>query len=490
MSKNSDNKNNENAKESESSLEKDLSYKSEFAWNNFSEDQRKNAQKFADDYIYFLRNARTERERTDFAIKLAEEKGFKPLKIGENITTLKPGDKVYYTNRKKNIVLFIVGKQPMTQMSFFVGSHIDSPRIDLKVHPLYENAKTGTALFKTHYYGGVKKYQWATIPLALTGVVVKADGTVVNVEIGKNPDDPVLMIPDLLIHLMSTVQAKRTTMDVIKAEEMNALAGAIQTDEEKAKKKFKLKILEILHEKYGITEVDFHSAELSLISALNPRYVGLDKSMIGGAAQDDGICAYTSLRGILDQKEIPPYTIGIGLFDKEEIGSFGNTGARSSWVRHTFNDLMVRTGIPETTTNMYLCLSNTKVLSSDVTASMDPSFPSVHDPHTASILGKGITLEKYTGARGKSSSSDATAEYMAFVRRIFEDKKIPYQIGTLGAVDVGGGGTIAMFFAEAFNCDVVDAGPGLLNMHSPFEISHIADVYSSYMAYQAFFNSK
>lgn len=468
--------------------EENLLFKNTFTWNKFSKEQKDKAICFAKEYMEWLRIARTERERVNFAMKLAKERGFIQCFLGKTQHILKPGDKIFFINRNKNIALAIVGKESMKDRINIIGSHVDTPRIDLKINPLYEDEKTGFALFKTHYYGGIKKYQWATIPLALTGVFAKTDGSIVNVEIGLQPEDPVFMIPDLLIHLSQTVQAERKTGDVIKAEEMNVLAGALEFNDEKVKEKFKITILKILHEKYKISESDFLSAELSLVSALPPRFVGLDKSMIGAAGQDDGACAYTSMRSILDFEGIPEHTMISALFDKEEIGSYGNTGAQSSWLKFVINDLMIRTNIADTNMNLNLVLNNAKILSADVTAAMDPSFPSVHDSKTAAIFGKGVVITKYTGRGGKYDSSDAGAEYMAEIRRILENENIPYQVGTLGAVDAGGGGTIAKYFAESFNADVVDIGPALINMHSPFEISHIADIYSTYLAYTSFFN--
>ena len=481
-----------NDSKKESEMEKKLSYNIDFAWSKYSEDQKSHARAFAKDYMHFLEHARTERERVEYAESLAKEAGFKEITIGDHISDITEGDKVYYKNRKKNIAFFIIGdgSRPITEGVRFVGAHIDFPRVDLKIRPLYEDSKTGFALMKTHYYGGIKKFQYATIPMALTGVVIKKDGEQVDIEMGLDPEDPVLTIPDLLIHLGGKMQSKRKPFDVIKGEEMNVLVGALESEDENAKEKFKLTVLAILHDKYGITEDDFHSAELALVPALPPRLVGFDKSMVGAPGQDDGSCSFLGLRAILDYEGIPPSTIGTGLFDKEEIGSNGATGAQSAWIRHVITDLMVRTGTPETITNMHLCLSNSKILSADVTAALDPSFGSVHDPKTAAIFGKGIVLEKFTGSRGKYNTNDAMAEFMAYLRGVFDNVGVPFQVGTLGAVDVGGGGTIAKFFAQSFNCDVVDAGVALINMHSPFEIAHIADLYSGYLAYKAFFGAK
>jgi aspartyl aminopeptidase len=472
-----------------SDLEKKLSYKAEFAWSKYSDEQKKAARVLAQDYLVFLKETRTERERVSFAERLAQGKGFRQLELGEKVEPLKPGERVYYINRGKNIALFVVGDAPMTQQHQFIGAHGDFPRIDLKIHPLYE--KDGFALFKTHYYGGIKKYQYTTIPLALVGVVVKKDGEIVKVDVGSEPDDPVFMIPDLLIHLARTVQGERKAFDTIKADEMNAVAGGLQIGDEKAKDRFKLNVLSILNEKYGITEDDFHSAELSLVPTITPRYIGLDKSMVGAAGQDDGSSTYLALRAMLDLPPgATPYTSGVGIFDKEETGSNGPTGAQSSWIRTVISDLAARAGIKESLTNVHLAFRAMKMISADVTAALDPSFGSVHDSQTAAVFGKGVVIEKYSGSGGKYGTNDATAEYMGYVRRLFNDAKIPIQFGTLGQVDAGGGGTIAMFFAQTFNCDVVDCGVPVLNMHSPYEVTHIADIYSGYLAYKAFLSAR
>ena len=479
----------ESKDEKGSELEKKLSYKAEFAWSKYSDEQKNAARILAQDYLVFLKETRTERERVAFAERLAQGKGFRQLELGNSAEPLKPGEKVYYINRGKNIALFVIGEAPMTQRHHFIGAHGDFPRIDLKIHPLYE--KDGFALFKTHYYGGIKKYQYATVPLVLTGVMVKKDGEVVKIDVGSEPDDPVFIIPDLLIHLARTFQGNRKAFDTIKAEEMNALAGALQIGDDKAKDRFKLNVLSILNEKYGITEDDFHSAELSLVPTIPPRYIGLDKSFIGGAGQDDGSCTFLAVRALLDMTAgATPYTTGVGIFDKEETGSNGPTGAQSSWIRAVIADIAARTGVKESLTNMNLVFSATRMISADVTAALDPSFGGVHDPQTAAMAGKGVVVEKYSGSGGKHGTNDATAEYLGYVRRVFNDAKVPFQFGTLGQVDAGGGGTIAMFFAQAFNCDVVDCGVPVLNMHSPYEVTHIADLYSGYLAYQAFLSAK
>ena len=472
-----------------SELEKQLSYKREFCWKEFSPEQKESTRAFAQEYKDFLQCYRTERERVAFGEQLAKEKGFQHVEIGQDIQPLQPGDKVYYINRSKNLAMFIIGDASMLETMHFVGAHADYPRLDLKIRPLYE--KDGFALFKTHYYGGLKKYQYATVPLALTGVVVKKDGTRITIDIGRDPDDPVFMVPDLLIHLARNFQGDRKTFDVLKAEEMNALAGAIPMDDEKAKEKFKLNVLQILHERYDIIEEDFHSAELSLVPTIVPRYVGIDKSMIGGAGQDDGSCSYLALRAIADLDiGTPPCTVGTGIFDKEETGSNGPTGAQSAWFRQVFIDLLARTGIDPSLTSASVAMRNMKMISADVTAALDPSFNAVHDTQTAAIAGKGVVVEKFSGSGGKYGTNDATAEYMGYIRGLFANAKVPVQYGTLGQVDAGGGGTIAMFFSQAFNCDVVDCGVPVLDMHSPFEVVHTCDLYAGFLAYTAFLSTK
>jgi len=493
---NSDNKSDEEPKEpKEPSLEDKLGNKLKHGWEIFNDEQKKETLKLADDYFDFLKNARTERERTAWTIKIAEKNGFKRVEIGKNINKLNPGDKIYYVNREKNAAMVVIGEKSIIEKNHQIGSHIDTPRLDLKMRPLYEDGKSSLALFKTHYYGGIKKYQWATIPLHLTGLIVKKDGTKIPIDIGKNPDDPVFTIPDILPHLSKNVQNKRKMPEVFKGEELNILVGALPIDEKNnkdakgAKEKFKINVLKILNEKYGITEADLQSAELNLVSGLPPRYVGLDKSMIGAAGHDDGVCTWTGIKSLIDINGTPKNTAIMSIFDKEEIGSNGNTGAQSAWIRFVMNDIMVRTGVPETLTNLHLTLTNTLMLSADVGSAINPNFPSVHDPLNAAILGKGIIIEKHTGSGGKYGSSDALAEVMAYLRKIFDEKTVPYQIVELGKVDEGGGGTIARYFAESFNCDVVDCGTPVINMHSPYEIVHIADIYATYLAYKTFFEA-
>ncbi|MBD3353784.1 MAG: aminopeptidase [Candidatus Lokiarchaeota archaeon] len=478
-------------KKKESDLEEELLYELDFAWNLYSNSQKLESKELAEKYIEFLTKARTERERTAYIKEKALQRGFREVEIGnsdaEGAHKLKPGDRIFYTNRKKNISLVIVGSHPLSHGLNIIGAHLDTPRVDLKIRPLYEDKESGFALFKTHYYGGVKKYQWASIPLILTGVVVKKNGTVIDVDIGTNDNDPVFIIPDLLPHLQQKVQQDRKTTDVIKGEEMNVLVGAIPHENKNIKQKFKVKILQILHEKYDIKEEDFLSAELSLVPAFKPRFVGIDKSMIGASGQDDGICSFLAMQSILDIKEIPEKTIIAALFDKEEIGSSGSTGAKSSWLRFLIEDLLLKKENHVKSSKLNISLTKTKIISADVGPVLHPTFKQVQDPRTAAILGKGLRIMKYTGRAGKVNSSDATAEFIAELRHIFDENEVPFQLGAFSAVDAGGGGTIAMYFAEQFNADVVDAGPAVLNIHSPYEISHIADIYASYLGYRTFF---
>ena len=478
--------------EKKPTIEEKLGHKVEFAWEKFTEEQRLDVRKLADDYFGFLKNARTERERTAWGSKQAEEHGFKRIEIGKDLSTLNPGDKVYYINREKNLALVVIGKKPITDGVHLVGSHIDTPRLDLKLRPLYDEGKAGVAMLKTHYYGGIKKYQWGTIPLNLTGIIIKKDGTKINIDIGRDPKDPVFTIPDILPHLARKVQGKRTMAEVLKGEELNVLAGGfpILGDEAKdVKEKFKTNILKLLNEKYGILEADLRSAEMNLVSGLEPRYVGFDKAFIGAAGHDDGICSWCGLRSLFDLEDIPEHTSLAVWFDKEEIGSNGNTGAQSAWVKFVIGDLLARSGESTVLTNLYRTLTNTFVLSADVGAAINPNFQSVHDPMNAAVLGKGMVIEKHTGSGGQYSSSDAVAEAMFYLRNMYDEKKVPYQVVELGKVVEGGGGTIAMYLAQSFNCAVVDAGTAVIGMHSPYEIIHVVDLYSTYRAYKVFFES-
>lgn len=444
-------------------------------WEKYK-DQLNEVFDYNEGYKHYISKNKTERACVKDSIKLAEEKGFKPL---ESFDTLKSGDKVYVTNREKNIALFIIGKKPLTEGMRILGAHIDSPRMDLKQNPLYESE--GFTLADTHYYGGIKKYQWVTIPLSLYGVVCKKDGTVVDVVIGEDENDPVVGISDLLIHL-SADQLDKKAAKVIEGENLDVTLGNMPLFGEE-KDAVKANVLKLLKEKYDIEEEDFVSAEIEVVPSGKARDYGLDRSMVAGYGHDDRVCAYTSLTAILDS-DVSEYTCCAILVDKEEIGSVGATGAHSLFFENTVAEMLLKMGI-DSFVQTRLTMSRSKMLSSDVSAGVDPLFVSVNDKKNAAYLGNGIVFNKYTGSRGKSGSNDASAEYVAQVRAVMDNANIHYQTAELGRVDQGGGGTIAYILGN-YNMDVIDAGIAVLNMHAPMEIVSKVDVYETYQAYKVF----
>lgn len=444
-------------------------------WEKYK-DNLNEVMEYNEGYKDYISKNKTERACVKDSIRLAEEKGFKPL---DSFETLKPGDKVYVNNRDKNIALFVIGNKPLTEGMRILGAHIDSPRMDLKQNPLYESE--GFALADTHYYGGVKKYQWVTIPLSLYGVVAKKDGTVVDVVIGEDDNDPVVGISDLLIHLAAD-QLDKKAAKVIEGENLDVTLGNIPLVGEE-KDAVKANILKLLKDKYNIEEEDFVSAEIEVVPSGKARDYGLDRSMIAGYGHDDRVCAYTSLTAILDM-DVCDYTCCAILVDKEEIGSVGATGAQSLFFENTIGEMLVKMGI-DSFVQTRLTLSRSKMLSSDVSAGVDPLFVSVNDKKNAAYLGNGIVFNKYTGARGKSGSNDASAEYVARIRAVMDESNIHYQTAELGKVDQGGGGTIAYILGN-YNMDVIDAGIAVLNMHAPMEVVSKVDVYETYQAYKAF----
>ena len=427
-------------------------------------------------YKDYISKNKTERACVKDSIRLAEAKGFKPL---SSFDCLKTGDKVYVINRGKNIALFIIGEKPLTEGMRILGAHIDSPRMDLKQNPLYESE--GFVLADTHYYGGIKKYQWVTIPLSLYGVVCKKDGSVIDVVIGEDENDPVVGISDLLIHL-SADQLDQKAAKVIEGENLDVTLGNMPLVGEE-KDAVKANILKLLKEKYDIEEEDFVSAEIEVVPSGKARDYGLDRSMVAGYGHDDRVCAYTSLTAILDS-EVSEYTSCAILVDKEEIGSVGATGAHSLFFENTVAELLLKMGI-DSFIQTRLAMARSKMLSSDVSAGVDPLFVSVNDKKNAAYLGNGIVFNKYTGSRGKSGSNDASAEYVAQVRAVMDHANIHYQTAELGRVDQGGGGTIAYILGN-YNMDVIDAGIAVLNMHAPMEVVSKVDVYETYQAYKAF----
>ena len=439
-------------------------------------EQVEEAAAFCEGYKAFLDEGKTERECVKKAVELLKAAGYAEF---DTQGSYQPGDKVYYVNRNKAIIATTFGEKSVKEGIRMNGAHIDSPRLDLKPSPVYE--KDDMALFKTHYYGGIRKYQWATIPLAMHGVIVKKNGEMVELNLGEKPGDPVFCITDLLPHL-SAEQNERKLKDGIKGEELNIVIGSIPYTDDEVKEPVKLMALKLMNEQFGITEKDFLRAEVEFVPAHKASDVGFDRSMVGAFGQDDRICAYTALMAEIDTKN-PTYTTMTILTDKEEIGSEGNTGLNSNYVGDYITYLAELEGV-----NPKEVFRNTICLSSDVNAAYDPTFASVYDPLNSSYVNKGCVLTKYTGARGKSGSNDASAELMAKVIGIMEKEGVYWQIGELGAVDVGGGGTIAKFVAS-MNIDVVDLGVPILSMHAPFELASKLDVLNTYRAFKSFYKN-
>ncbi|MDD6439908.1 MAG: aminopeptidase [Lachnospiraceae bacterium] len=461
-------------------------------WKTYTAQQLESLSSLCEDYKDTLSRCKTEREFAAEAVSRAERAGFRDLrKIVEEGETLKAGDKVYAVWMKKTVVLYVIGRKPLEEGMRILGAHIDSPRLDLKQHPLYED--TELAFLDTHYYGGIKKYQWTTIPLAIHGVVAKKDGSVVKVNVGEDASDPVFCVSDLLIHL-SKDQMGKTLAEAIEGENLDVLVGSKPLAEDKKKgdadggKKetkdlVKQQVLNILKDKYGMEEEDFLSAELEIVPAGPARDLGLDRSMVAAYGQDDRVCAFTSLDAIL-RSENPEYTSCCLLTDKEEIGSVGATGAHSHFFENATAELMDRCG-QYSELKLRRCLSACRMLSSDVSAAYDPLYGSAYEKKNSAYFGKGIVYNKYTGARGKSGSNDANAEYFAWVRKVMDDADVAFQTAELGKVDVGGGGTIA-YISAAYAMNVVDAGVAVLNMHAPMEVTSKADIFEARNAYMAF----
>ena len=449
-------------------------------WESLQEPEKKKVMKFSDGYINYLNNGKIEREIIAESEKIAKEHGFKPL---SSFKKLKAGDKVYYINRAKNIILAVIGKDKLENGVNVVGAHTDSPRLDLKPNPLYED--TDFSYFKTQYYGGIKKYQWVTIPLAIHGVVALKNGKTVNVRIGDEDDDLTFVITDLLPH-MGRHQMERKASEVIEGENLTLLIGSMPINDEKVKEKVKLNTMVILNEKYGITEEDFLSAELEVVPAFKAKSLGFDKSMVGGYGQDDKVCSYCSLMAICET-EAPQKTAVCLLVDKEEIGSVGNTGMESLAFETFLGELINLCGESGTPNILHRLYQHSTMLSADVDGAFDPLYASVADKRNASFFGYGVGMNKYTGGRGKGGANDANAEFIAKIRTLFDENKVRFQIAELGKVDEGGGGTIAYILANK-GMDVIDCGTPVLSMHSPFETTSKFDVYHSYLAYKAFLN--
>ena len=449
-------------------------------WENTSDEEKEKIFNYCQGYMDFLNRSKTEREIVKNAEQMARERGYRDISEFES---LNPGDKVYYVNRGKNLFLAVIGRESIENGVNIIGSHADSPRLDLKPNPLYEDKEF--AYFKTHYYGGIKKYQWTAIPLSMHGVIVKTNGETVEVNIGENENDPIFTITDLLPHLAQD-QMQKKLKDGVEGENLNLLIGSIPYKDNKISEKVKLNILDILNRKYGITEKDFISAEIELVPAFKCRSLGFDESLIAGYGQDDKVCVYTSLTAILGI-ENPRKTAVCLLADKEEIGSMGNTGMESNVFSTFLSEILNKLNINRPNLlDKVLC--NSKMLSADVDAGLDPIYTSVADLNNACYLNRGVGMNKYTGVAGKANASDANAEFLAYVRNIFESNNVDYQMAELGKVDKGGGGTIAYILANK-GVDVVDCGVGVLSMHAPYEVTSKYDVYQAYKGYTAFYNA-
>ena len=455
-------------------FKKELCYKADNAGATLSVEEIAKADAFAEGYKKFLNEAKTEREATQVVLSQAKEKGFQEFVPGKKYEA---GDKLYYVNRDKAIILAVIGKKGIDEGVKIAAAHIDSPRLDLKPNPLYESDEI--ALFKTHYYGGIKKYQWVAIPLALHGVIVKKDGTKVTVKIGEEECEPKFVISDILPHL-GAEQAKRTLSEGISGEELNVIVGSRPFKSDEGSELVKLNILKLLNEKYGIVESDFLSAELEVVPAFKADDIGFDRSLIGSYGHDDRVCAYPAAMAAFDI-EAPDYTVISVLTDKEETGSDGNTGLQSSYLKYFIAYLAKANGL-----EVYQVLSKSECLSADVNSAYDPTFNSVFEKNNTSYLNKGVVITKYTGARGKSGTSDASAEYMGKIRAMLDKANVVWQIGELGKVDAGGGGTVAKYIAN-LDIDVVDLGVPVLSMHAPYEVISKLDLYMAYKAFYAFF---
>ena len=463
-------------------LFEELTYKRKNVYENISDKEKEEMLALCDEYREFLDEGKTERECVEKTVKMAKLHGFTDI---NDVNQLKAGDKVYKINRNKNILLAVIGSDDIKAGINLVGAHIDSPRLDLKQNPLYES--NDMALLKTHYYGGIKKYQWPAIPLAIHGVIFTKDGQKVTLNIGEKDSDPVFCVTDLLPHLAKDQMAKKMT-EGIEGENLNILIGGMPVKTEDVSEKVKFAILKLLNERYGITERDFLSAEIEIVPAFKARNVGLDESFIGAYGQDDRVCAFTTLKGIFAVNNPKKTAVAI-LVDKEEIGSTGNTGMLSAFFEMSVAELIEKLTGNCSVTTYNSVIENSACLSSDVGAAVDPNYESVYEKRNAAFAGYGMVLMKYTGARGKSESSDASAEFVYEVGKILDNDGVIWQTSELGKVDQGGGGTIAQYVAN-LNMDVIDCGVPVLSMHSPFEVTAKSDIYMAYRSYVAFYNNR
>ena len=452
--------------------------KRECGWKNLSKEEMDKIMSFSDSYIKFLNRSKTEREANKSIILELENNGFKNIKDMDRVVA---GDKVYFSNRCKSVFAAVIGDGKIEDGVNIIGAHIDSPRLDLKPNPVYEDGKL--ALFKTHYYGGIKKYQWTTIPLAIHGVIVKTNGEKIDINIGEDDNDPIFTITDLLPHL-AKAQVDKKLSDAIEGESLNLLIGSIPGEEKE--NPVKSNILKILNDKYGISEIDFSSSELEIVPAFKARNLGFDNSMVAAYGQDDKVCAYATLEAIINASVTSVTSVSI-FADKEEIGSVGNTGMYSEMFDNFMLQLLEKKG-ENSFGSLNKTYCNSRMLSADVGAGVDPNYQDVSEANNSSYIGYGVELNKYTGARGKSEASDANAEFVAYVRGVFERSNVKYQVSELGKVDIGGGGTIAYILANK-GIDVIDCGVPVISMHSPYEVTSKYDIYSAYSGYKAFFET-
>ena len=458
-----------NAKE----LKEELEYKNRSAFESISEDELERSFAYAESYKLFLDNCKTEREAVKYSVAMAKRRGYTEYRLGDDIAV---GGKYYYNNRGKQLVVFRVGEEPLENGAYIMAAHIDSPRLDLKQNPLYEDS--GLGLFKTHYYGGIKKYQWTTVPLALHGIVMKSDGTSVDICIGEDEDEPIFYVSDLLPHLAKD-QMSKSLAEGITGEGLNIIVGSEPYREEETDGAIKLNLLRILNEKYGMCEEDFLSAELTAVPAMHARDIGLDRSLIAGYGHDDRVCAYSELTALLDSNDTAKTVFAV-LADKEETGSDGVSGMQSELFADILAEVCEARGA-----NYRVVKANSKCLSADVNAAYDPNFPEVLEKKNACYANCGVVLSKFTGARGKSGTSDATSEFTAYVRSFLNKSGVVWQMAELGKVDQGGGGTVAKFIAN-MNIDTIDVGVPVISMHAPYEAISKLDLYMTYKAFCAF----
>ena len=458
-----------NAKE----LKEELEYKNRSAFESISEDELERSFAYAESYKLFLDNCKTEREAVKYSVAMAKRRGYTEYRLGDDIAV---GGRYYYNNRGKQLVVFRVGEEPLENGAYIMAAHIDSPRLDLKQNPLYEDS--GLGLFKTHYYGGIKKYQWTAVPLALHGIVMKSDGTSVDICIGEDEDEPIFYVSDLLPHLAKD-QMSKSLAEGITGEGLNIIVGSEPYREEETDGAIKLNLLRILNEKYGMCEEDFLSAELTAVPAMHARDIGLDRSLIAGYGHDDRVCAYSELTALLDSNDTAKTVFAV-LADKEETGSDGVSGMQSELFADILAEVCEAKGA-----NYRVVKANSKCLSADVNAAYDPNFPEVLEKKNACYANCGVVLSKFTGARGKSGTSDATSEFTAYVRSFLNKNGVVWQMAELGKVDQGGGGTVAKFIAN-MNIDTIDVGVPVISMHAPYEAISKLDLYMTYKAFCAF----